>query len=76
VGHEYLDAIDVEREEFGKVVSDVLTIDVAMHSAEWGKGAEAVDYVERADVASMPNFVTIGEIFFYFFIAPPMCVGN
>ena len=70
MGHEYLDAFDVELEKFGKVVSDVLTIDVAMHSTEWGKGAEAVDYVERADVASMPYFVAIGKIFFYFFVAP------
>ena len=60
VGHEYLDAIDVEFEKFGEVVSDVLSIDVAMHSTKWGKGAEAVDYVERADVASMPYFIAIG----------------
>ena len=76
MGHEYLDAIDFEREEFGEVVSDVLPIDVAMHSTEWGKGAEAVDYVERADVASMPNFIAIGEIFFYFFVTHGMSVGH
>ena len=76
VGHENLDVIDVEREEFGEVVSDVLPIDVAMHSTKWGKGAEAVDYVERADVASMPDFVAIGEIFFYFFVAHGMSVGH
>ena len=74
MGHEYLDAIDFEREKFREVVSDVLSIDVAMHSAEWCKGAEAVDYVERADVASMPYFVAIGEIFFYFFVAPSVGV--
>ena len=76
MGHEYLDAIDVEREEFGEVVSDVLPIDVAMHSAKWGKRAEAVDYVERADVASMPDFVAIGKIFFYLFVAPSVGVGH
>ena len=76
VGHEYLDAIDVEFEKFGEVVSDVLSIDVAMYSAEWGKRAEAVDYVERADVASMPYFVAIGEIFFYFFVTHGMSVGH
>ena len=76
MGHEYLDAIDVEREEFGEVVSDVLPIDIAMHSAEWGKGAEAVDYVERADIASMPYFVAIGEIFLDFLVAHTMCVGH
>ena len=76
MGHEYLDAIDFEREEFGEVVSDILPIDVAMHSTKWGKGAEAVDYVERADIASMPNLVAIGEVFFYFFIAHAVCVGH
>ena len=76
VGHEYLDAFAFEREEFGEVVSDVLPVDVAMHSAECGKGAEAVDYVERADVASMPDFVAIGKIFFYLFVAPSVGVGH
>lgn len=76
MGHEYLDVIDFEREEFGEVVSDVLSINVAMHSAEWGKGAEVVDYVKRADVASMPNFIAIGEIFFYFFVTHGMSVGH
>ena len=76
MGHEYLDAIDVEREEFGEVVPDVLPIDIAMDSTEWGKGTEAVDYVERADVASMPYFVAIGEVFFYFFVTHGMSVGH
>ena len=70
MGHEYLDAFAFERVEFGKVVSDILPIDVAMHSTQWGKGTEAVDYVERANVTSMPYFVAIGKIFFYFFVAP------
>ena len=75
MGHEYFDAFAFEREEFGEVVSDVLPIDVAMHSTEWGKRAEAVDYVERADIASMPYFVAIGEVFLDFLVAHTMCVG-
>ena len=46
VGHQYFDAINVEFEKFGEVVSNVLTVDVAMYGTERGIGAQAVDYVE------------------------------
>lgn len=74
VSHVDADAFRLPREIFREIGAQFGAIDVAVNSADWFKGSETVQNLDRSEIPGMPNLIAFHEMPKDRIVENPMCV--